>query len=198
MKKIILLALALSTTCGSGVAQASGTVVQALPLTQFHMPIATFKALAKSQMQLVGTRRGNIVQPDSPAPALSEIAIIDVCEPQGCEQIGSSSTSTANVFTGTDVQPIVLEVGYGTGEIATQAGTQLPSADLLAKVSVCQSGNELTTSCPAGSLVVGFLYDWEVGTLLSEGFGGNFTANDTSATVPINTLRVGINIQYQR
>jgi hypothetical protein len=200
MNKLTSLALAgvLSIACGSGVAQASGTPPKAVSLAHFHMPIATFQALAKSQRVIFGLTRGNIVQPDSPAPPLTEMAIIDVCEgATNCEAISSGSVSTADVFGGTDVQPIVLEIGDGDNQIASQGGSQLPSSDLLASAGVCEVGGELTTDCPAGTAFIGFLFDWEVGTLLSEGFGENFAAQATSINVPINTLSVGIEIQYE-
>jgi hypothetical protein len=201
MNKLTSLALAgmLSMACGLGVAQAQGTPPKPVSLPHFRMPIATFHALAKSQRVIFGVQRGNIVRPDSPAPPLTEMAIIAVCEGNTfCDDISADSTITGDVFTGTDVQPLVLEIGDGDNQIASQGGSQLPLSDLLAQDLVCEIGDELETGSACDGLPsVGFLLDWEVGPLLSEGFGENFAAQATSINPPINTLSVGIEIQYE-
>jgi len=137
--------------------------------------------------------------PDSPAPALTRVFINNVCVDAAgttCETITSGEVQTANVYHGSAAYVFVWEIGYGTGEIATQGGNVYANAEMVGKVPVCQSGSNYTTNCPNGSTVVGFRYEWDAGYYLNLGYGIKFTAQDTSEVLPYNTYSAQLNIQY--
>jgi hypothetical protein len=140
-------------------------------------------------------------EPDTPAPALTRVFINNVCTSSsgtGCETISSGQVSTANTYSGSQVYTFVWEIGYGTGEIATQGGTQIASAYLESKSGVCQSGSNYTINCPTGSSIVGWRYVWDNGYYLNQGFGEHFAAQDTSSVSPYSTYSASLTIQYNQ
>lgn len=133
------------------------------------------------------------------APGLTRIFISNVCTVStgsGCESISSGQTSTANTYSGPNVYTFVWEIGYGSGQIAHQGGAQIANTYLVGKVPVCISGSQYTTSCPAGSTISGYRYEWNNGYYLNQSSAQNFAAQDTSQNSPYNTLSTGINIKY--
>lgn len=136
--------------------------------------------------------------PDRPAPPLSSIFINNVCSPTACESDSSGQLSTSNTYTGSNVYVYVWEIGYGSGEIATQGGTTVSNAYLVAKQAVCQSGSSYVTPCPNGSTVAGWRYEWNVGYHLSNNYAKNFTAQGTSLNSPFNTISTSMQIQYTK
>lgn len=136
-----------------------------------------------------------LVHPDGPAPPLTQIFVNNVCNATTCETISSGQPSTVNTYTGASVYVYVWEIGYGNGELATQGGSTIASAYLIGKVPVCAAAG-YTITCPAGSSVVGFRYEWNAGHYLSLGYGTFFAAQDTSSVSPFNTLSTGITIKY--
>jgi hypothetical protein len=128
-------------------------------------------------------------EPDTPAPPLTRIFINNVCT-------SASGSGCETIYRGSQVYTFVWEIGYGSGEIATQGGTQIVSAYLESKIGVCQSGSNYTINCPVGSSIVGWRYVWDSGYYLNQGFGEHFAAQDMSSVSPYNTYNAGLTIQY--
>lgn len=145
----------------------------------------------------------NAARPLSPAPALTSIFVNNVCTSAqenigDCETIASGQLSTKTTYTGSDVYTFVWEIGYGTGEIASQGGIQLSKDKLKSTKGICKNGNEYTIDCLPGNTIVGWRYVWDVGYWLSRGSGQNFTAQDTSQNPPIRTYSTSLTIKYRK
>jgi hypothetical protein len=189
----LMLASTFAVACASGAAAAATPTVHVVPNTTKAVSIATAKSLAEAQGH---EPAANVIRPDSPAPPLTSLFVLNVCSSTACETIGSNQASTADTYSGPYVYTVVWEIGYGYGEIATQGGIQLASNVLVEVDPVCVNGGYYTVSCPVGSLTVGFRYIWDVGYWLYQGYGPRFTAADTSEVLPINHYSTALTINY--
>lgn len=149
-----------------------------------------------SQNLDVATIEPDTITPFSSAPPLTAFYNV-VCSALvgGCEQVANGGT-TAYKHGGSYIYVYIWEIGYGVGEIASQGGNSLTSAYLLGKYPICTSSTGYTTTCPAGSLVVGFQYAWNVTHYVEGNYGGLFAAQDTSINSPFNTIRSSFTIQH--
>ncbi len=146
--------------------------------------------------QQISSGNSLTIKPNASAPALSSIFISEICSDTVCEDISSGQAETNTVFTGSNIYIAVWEIGYGSEEIATQGGTTVASKYLLSNQLVCLYGTTYYAGCPQGGTAVGNYYEWNVGYYLSNYYGQNFTAKDTSIVSPYNTLSTSIFIQY--
>ena len=138
--------------------------------------------------------------PDSSAPPLTKVYVYQVCSTSaGCEYIASGQTETDLVHGGTDIYVTVYEIGYGTGETATQGGNLLGSSYLVSWTSLCETLVKLKVvygPCSVGQTVVGFAYEWNVAYYIENNFGDLFAASDTSEVYPYNTYSTSLTIQH--
>lgn len=184
----------LSLFSQTGIAQTNSKTIRKVDTQVVAADTIPFSALPKGALSEVVQP-----QPDAPAPALTRVFINNVCTGSGgtgCETITSGETLTANTYSNSDAYVFVWEIGYGTGESATQGGISMSSTYLVGKLGVCISGSSYTTSCAVGSTIVGYRYEWNAGYYLGLGYGNVFQATDTSAETPYNTYSAGIDIQY--
>ncbi len=166
-------------------------------LTEVHVEGATAVPVDAVSGPLSSAKGTAVASPNDAAPALSRMFINNVCSTTACETISSGQLATSATYTGSSVYVYVWEIGYGSGETASQGGFPLSNSYLVGEQSVCQSGNYYTTPCPTGATVLGWRYEWNIGPFLSNGDAENFAAQDTSVNPPHNTLYTNLQINYQ-
>jgi len=107
-------------------------------------------------------------------------------------------TTTSLVHGGSFIDVTVYEIGYGTGETATQGSDSLGSSYLVSKTGLCETFVKLKPvygACSVGQTIVGWAYVWNVAYYVENNFGDLFAAADTSGVSPFNTYNTSLTIQ---
>lgn len=140
--------------------------------------------LAKSgEGNTLGTAR-------APASPLTQMWVYAVGS-TNCDWEGTVGLySTVCNHGGTQLRAAVLEIGYGSGNVAWMNGGVLPSSAMYASTPVCVTGGYYSWPCTAGQSVVGFLNEYK----LDGNQNGIFKYQNTSSNSPWNTMTVQISI----
>ncbi|WP_366144632.1 YolA family protein [Idiomarina sp.] len=136
------------------------------------------------------SNRTDSVTPFAPAPPLTDMWVYAV----GSSDCGWEETAGLSVTTcdhgGTQLRVAILEIGYGSNEIAWMNGGQLTNSDQYSSTPVCVTGGYYSWPCSAGQTVVGYLNEYSV-----DGYqNGIFKYQNTSTNSPWNTMSVQISI----
>lgn len=176
-----MIVAALSPVYAQSVEEPVQTVITAL-----DSPLADNPLYARSEQNTASAEHGPL---RAPAPALSSVRVYSVYSAQkGGWQAVPSGTFSLSGYTGGTLRIAVLETGYGGNRIGWINGGQTSPYQVNA---VCIVNGRYTETCPAGTIVSGWMAYFNADNLSSV----VFRYQSTSINSPNRTLSTSLNIQ---
>lgn len=134
------------------------------------------------------------VQARDLAPNISSEQVIYIVSTNtypGGEYIAQGQTTTSLDQGGAQMELVLAEVGYGSNyPQITMAGQTLQHSVIEERVPFCIINGQINTSCPAGTVATGYLYEINLSGYQS----GKFTFFNTSQNRPSVTGSTFLNI----
>lgn len=177
-------------------AQTTPTESTAFPIHQIieaPPPLALNQSVLKVPFDVDSAKAADKpIGPKAPAPALTRVSVYAVGSSKygGWEYLALNQLSTKFDHGGATLRAVVLEIGYGSNQVATMNGGYLARSKQIQTTLVCITNGYYSWPCSAGQSVVGFLYTYD----LSGYESGRFTFQDTSTNSPFRTLSTFVTI----
>lgn len=125
------------------------------------------------------------------APALTSVAFRSLASPTGSsEQISPGQTSATKQHRGSTLTVVVREIGTGSQRRLSLNGTNWGSNNISSQQGLCNKGGGVYGTCSSGQSIAAYDITFSV---FASG-PGTLTYQSTSATSPLRTLSVSINL----